>query len=90
MRSAVASAAEQAFDARVFAGLAAQAEALPDVRSLVLLRRGRVAFEYQRTGQASDTLQPVESVTKNVLSLLVGSRDSLLARQRSQRSHRKA
>ena len=70
--AAVASAAEQAFDARVFAGLAAQAEALPDVRSLVVLRRGRVAFEYQRTGQASDTLQPVESVTKNVLSLLVG------------------
>ena len=47
----VASAAAQDFDARVFAGVAAQAEALPDVRSLVALRRGRVAFEYHRSGQ---------------------------------------
>jgi CubicO group peptidase (beta-lactamase class C family) len=68
----VASAAAQDFDARVFAGVAAQAEALPDVRSLVALRRGRVAFEYHRSGQDRETLQPVESVTKSVLSLLVG------------------
>jgi CubicO group peptidase (beta-lactamase class C family) len=68
----VASSAEQAFDARVFGGLAAQAEALNDLRSLVLLRRGRVAFEYHRGGQDRVALQPVESVTKSVLSLLVG------------------
>lgn len=68
----VASPAEQAFDARVFAGLAAQAEALPDLRSLVVLRLGRMAFEYHRSGQDRATLQPVESVTKSVLSLLVG------------------
>ena len=66
------SAAEQAFDARVFAGLPAQAEALADIRALVVLRRGRVAFEYHRGGQERDALQPLESVTKSVLALLVG------------------
>lgn len=68
----LASAGEQAFDAQVFAGLAARAEALPDLRSVVVLRRGRVAFEYWRSDQDRQTLQPVESVTKSVLSLLVG------------------
>lgn len=63
---------EHAFDARVFAGLAAQAEALADIRGLVVLRRGHVAFEYQRGGPQTQPLQPVESVTKSVLALLVG------------------
>jgi CubicO group peptidase (beta-lactamase class C family) len=66
------SATERAFDAQVFTGLAEQAEALTDLRGLVVLRRGRVAFEYQRSGQARHALQPVESVTKSVLSLLIG------------------
>jgi CubicO group peptidase (beta-lactamase class C family) len=63
---------ERAFDAQAFAGLTEQTEALADLRGLVVLRRGRVAFEFQRGGQARDALQPVESVTKSVLSLLVG------------------
>jgi CubicO group peptidase (beta-lactamase class C family) len=66
------SAAERAFDAEVFAGLQARAEALVDIRGLVVLRRGRVAFEYQRGGLQTPPLQPVESVTKSVLALLVG------------------
>jgi CubicO group peptidase (beta-lactamase class C family) len=63
---------EQAFDARVFAGLQVQAEALTDIRALVVLRRGRVAFEYHRGGPQNQPLQTVESVTKSVLALLVG------------------
>jgi CubicO group peptidase (beta-lactamase class C family) len=66
------SAAEQAFDAKTFAGLGASAEALPDIRGVVVIRRGRVAFEYHRSGYTPDTLHPIESVTKSVLSTLVG------------------
>lgn len=67
-----ASPTEQAFEARVFDGLQTQAEALADIRALVVLRRGRVAFEYHRSGLQTQPLQPVESVTKSVLALLVG------------------
>ncbi len=66
------SAADQAFDIKAFAGLGHIAEALPDIRSVVVIRRGRVAFEYHRSGYTADSLQPIESVTKSVLSTLVG------------------
>jgi len=44
----------------------------PAIRSLVLARRGCVAFEYYKTGVDAQTLSPVRSVTKSVLSILVG------------------
>jgi CubicO group peptidase (beta-lactamase class C family) len=66
------SAAGQAVDARVFAGLAARAETLADVHGVVVLHRGRLAFEYHRSGYTPDALHPIESVTKSVLSTLVG------------------
>jgi CubicO group peptidase (beta-lactamase class C family) len=64
--------AQQDFDTRTFAGLGHTIEALPDIRSVVVLRRGRVAFEFHRSGHAPDSLHSVESVTKSVLSTLVG------------------
>ncbi|MGL6109096.1 MAG: serine hydrolase domain-containing protein [Rubrivivax sp.] len=69
---AAATADQRAFDTRTFNGLGGIAEALPDIRSVVVLRRGRVAFEYHRSGIARDTLHPIESATKSVLSTLVG------------------
>lgn len=42
------------------------------VRSVVLARRDCVEFEYYKAGVNSRTLLPVHSVTKSVLSILVG------------------
>lgn len=67
-----ATTAEQAFDAKTFAGLDRSIAELTDIRSVVVIRRGRVAFEYHRDGYTQDTLHSVESVTKSVLSALVG------------------
>ena len=64
--------AEQAFDTKTFAGLGSIADDLPDIRGVVVIRRGRVAFEYHRSGYTPDSLQPIESVNKSVLSTLVG------------------
>ncbi|MBL0728852.1 serine hydrolase [Piscinibacter sp. HJYY11] len=47
-------------------------EQLADVRSVVVLQRGRTVFEYHRSGFGAESLHSVESVTKGVLSLLVG------------------
>ncbi len=67
------SATEQAFDAKTFSGLERHiAESLTDISSVVVIRRGRVAFEYYASGQSRDSLHGVESVTKSVLSTLVG------------------
>ena len=68
-----ASPTEQALDEKAFAGLPQRIDSdLTDIRSVVVVRRGRIAFEYYRSGQTPESLQSVESVTKSVLSMLVG------------------
>lgn len=58
---------------RAFAGLAARIDAqLSDVQSVFVRHRGRLAFDYYRSGVSVDTLQDVQSVTKSVLALLFG------------------
>ncbi|MBS0529144.1 MAG: serine hydrolase [Proteobacteria bacterium] len=44
----------------------------PSVRALVLARGNCVAFEYYRKNIGAETQSPVHSVTKSVLSILVG------------------
>lgn len=44
----------------------------PSVRALLLLRHGQPVFEYYRQGLDAQTLHPVHSVTKSVVSTLVG------------------
>lgn len=44
----------------------------PSVRALLLLRHGQPVFEYYRQGFDAQTLHPVHSVTKSVVSTLVG------------------
>jgi CubicO group peptidase (beta-lactamase class C family) len=48
------------------------AERYPTIRSLLLARPGCLAFEYYRTGVSAESLSSVRSVTKSVLSVLVG------------------
>ncbi len=48
------------------------AERYPTIRSLVVARGGCVAFEYYRKGLIAQSRSPVHSVTKSVLSILVG------------------
>jgi CubicO group peptidase (beta-lactamase class C family) len=48
------------------------AERYPTIRSLVLARRGCVQFEYYKAGMDAQSRSPVRSVTKSVLSILVG------------------
>ncbi len=48
------------------------AERYPTIRSLLLARPGCLAFEYYRTGVNAESLSSVRSVTKSVLSVLVG------------------
>jgi CubicO group peptidase (beta-lactamase class C family) len=56
----------------VFDGLGRKIEAeYPDVESVVVVRRGRVLFEHYNS--RPDVLRDVQSVTKSVLSLAVGS-----------------
>lgn len=45
----------------------------PGVRALLLLRHGRAVFEYHRPGLDAHTLHPVHSITKSVVSTLVGA-----------------
>jgi len=55
-----------------FDGLGRKIEAeYADVESVVVVRRGRVLFEHYHSGP--DTLRDVQSVTKSILSLAVGS-----------------
>jgi len=44
----------------------------PSVRAVLLLRNGRPVFEYHRAGLDAQTLHPVHSVTKSVVSTLAG------------------
>jgi CubicO group peptidase (beta-lactamase class C family) len=48
------------------------AERYPGVDSLVLARHGCVELEYYRTGQTAESRSSVLSVTKSVLSILIG------------------
>lgn len=48
------------------------AERYPTIRSLVLAHRGCVEFEYYKAGVDAQSRSPVRSVTKSVLSVLVG------------------
>ncbi len=48
------------------------AKRYPTIRSLLLARRGCVAVEYYRAGVNAKSLSSVRSVTKSVLSVLVG------------------
>jgi CubicO group peptidase (beta-lactamase class C family) len=43
-----------------------------DVESVVVMRGGAVIFEHYKTGADADTLRETQSVTKSILSLLVG------------------
>ena len=66
-------AAEQALDRAAFQGAERElAERLTDVQSVVVLVRGRVAFEFYRDG-APGKLREIQSVRKSALSLLVGA-----------------
>lgn len=56
-----------------FTGLAPHIDqTLADVRSVVVQQQGQTVFDYHRNGHPPATLHPLESVTKSVLSLLVG------------------
>jgi CubicO group peptidase (beta-lactamase class C family) len=58
---------------RAFAGLSQTiVETFTDVESVVVVRSGQVLFEHYKSGTSQDTLRNTESVTKSVLSLLVG------------------
>lgn len=63
---------ERALDAAAFDGLDTAITAqLPDVQSVVVALKGRVAYEFYRDG-APDTLRDVQSVAKSALATLVG------------------
>ncbi|MDM0075474.1 serine hydrolase [Variovorax sp. J2P1-59] len=63
---------EQALDATAFQGIEQViAESLPDVQSVFVALRGRVAFQYFRDG-APDGLRDVQSVAKSAASTLIG------------------
>ena len=47
-------------------------EKYPSVRAVVVVRGGCAIFEYYRSDIDAGTLSPVHSVTKSVLSILVG------------------
>ncbi|HSV60934.1 MAG TPA: serine hydrolase [Variovorax sp.] len=69
---ACAAKAQTAEDRAAFADVErALAEGLPDVQSLVVLQRGRLAYQFHRDGSA-ETPRVVASVTKSALSTLVG------------------
>ena len=64
--------AQTAEDKAAFAGVErALAEGLPDVQSVVVLQRGRLAYQFHRDG-AGETPRAVASVAKSALSTLVG------------------
>ncbi len=47
-------------------------ESMPPIRGLVVVRRGRIAFERYYGGCTQETYHSVNSVTKSVLSALIG------------------
>src|ERR1700704_2387140 len=48
------------------------AERTPGLRALVIARGNCIAFEYYRKDVSAETQSPVHSVTKSVLSILIG------------------
>jgi CubicO group peptidase (beta-lactamase class C family) len=54
------------------AELSAQAAARPDLRAVAVLRGGKPVFDYLRADLRQDGLHETASVTKSVLSMLVG------------------
>src|SRR3954453_24180643 len=48
------------------------AEKYPSLRALVIARGNCIAFEYYRKDIGAETQSPVQSVTKSVLSILIG------------------
>jgi len=63
---------EQALDAAAFQGIEqVVAESLPDVQSIFVALRGRVAFQYYRDG-TPNALRDVQSVAKSAASALIG------------------
>ena len=48
------------------------AETLTDIESVVILKNGHIVFEYYKKGSGPTTLRDIQSVTKSVLSTLVG------------------
>ena len=44
----------------------------PSIRALITLRQGRPVFEYYRAGLDARTQHPTHSITKSVVSTLVG------------------
>jgi CubicO group peptidase (beta-lactamase class C family) len=70
---AAASNNDLAHQQRAFADLPQTiVETFTDVESVVVVRGGQVLFEYYKSGTNQDTLRNTESVTKSILSLLVG------------------
>lgn len=70
---AQAQVAEPVPEPQAYAGLGQRIDQqLTDVRSVVVVQRGKRVFEYYRGELTPASLQSVESVTKSVLSLLVG------------------
>jgi CubicO group peptidase (beta-lactamase class C family) len=66
------SAAEKALDAAAFQPVQqALAERLTDIQSVVVVQKGRVAYEFYRDGDR-DKLRDLQSVTKSALSMLAG------------------
>ena len=64
---------EQRLDAAAFEGVdQAIAERLADVQSVVVLLKGRTAYQYHRDGNP-EALHDVQSVAKSALSALVGA-----------------
>ncbi len=51
---------------------ASLAERTPGLRALVVARGNCIAFEYYRKNISAETQSPVQSVTKSVLSILIG------------------
>jgi CubicO group peptidase (beta-lactamase class C family) len=60
-------------DAARLESAAARAALQPRFRSLIVARRGRLAFERYFAGATSQTLFDVRSVTKSIVSLLTGT-----------------
>lgn len=69
---ATASPAEVGMDAEALARAARQASEIDRFRSLLVVRRGRLVGEYHFGGMRPDDMADVRSVTKSVVSTLVG------------------
>lgn len=68
----LASPASQAMDADLLARAALEAADISRVRSLLVVRNGRLVLEQYYRGNHADSLNDVRSVTKSVMSALVG------------------